>query len=238
MRSSSAGGPPTGELEADLVTTIVHELRTPLAAVRGAAMTLLREDLELDEETRRGLLAVIADASEQLSATVDDILTASQLDSGSLAVSQERLDAAAIGRRVVEAARAYVPDGVHIELAAPSALPALAADPGKLRQVLANLVSNAVKHSPLGGLVEMRLEPIGRRMRFSVRDEGPGIPTREHERIFERFTRLEPDETRGAGGTGLGLSISRELVRRMGGRIWVESAPGEGSTFFVELPLA
>ena len=237
MRRSSVGGPADG-VGTELVATIAHELRTPLAAVRGAAMTLLREDLELDQETRRGLLAVIADASEQLTAVVDEILAAAQLDSGSLAVARERVEAAGIARRVVEAARAHAPEHVRIELVAPPLLPAVAADPGRLRQVLGNLVANAVKYSPDGGLVEVRLEPVGRRMHLSVRDEGLGIPPHEHERIFERFTRLDPPRTGDAGGIGLGLAIARELVRRMGGRIWLESAPGEGSTFFVDLPLA
>lgn len=233
--SAAAGG---DELELEMVATIAHELRSPLAAVRGAAMTLQPDDLELDEETRRGLLAVIVDASEQLTAIVDEILTAARLDPGATALAREPVDAAEIARRVVEAARAHAPEDVRIELVAPPLLPAVATDPGKLRQVLANLVENAVKYSPDGGRVEVRLEPAGRRMRIAVRDEGVGIPPHEHERIFEKFFRLDPRLTRAVGGTGLGLSIARELVRRMGGRIRLESTPGEGSTFFVDLPLA
>jgi two-component system phosphate regulon sensor histidine kinase PhoR len=104
--------------------------------------------------------------------------------------------------------------------------------------VLSNLLENAVKYSPGGGEVELRLEPVGGSMRFSVRDEGIGIPRGEQERIFEKFYRLDPDLTRGVGGTGLGLYICREVIRRMGGRIWVQSGEGSGSTFLFELPLA
>ena len=123
-------------------------------------------------------------------------------------------------------------------LSAPARAVQVAADPDGLRQVLVNLVENAVKYSPDGGRVELELEPGDGRVRFSVRDRGLGIPAAEHERIFEKFYRLDPNLSRGVGGTGLGLYICREIVRRMGGRIRVESEPGRGSTFSFELPLA
>ncbi|MEX2646828.1 MAG: ATP-binding protein [Gaiellaceae bacterium] len=104
--------------------------------------------------------------------------------------------------------------------------------------MLANVVDNAIKYSPDGGPVEVRLEERDGCVRFEVVDEGLGIPAGEHRRVFEKFYRLDPDMTRGIGGTGLGLYISRELVRRMQGRIWVESRLGKGSRFFVEIPLA
>ena len=104
--------------------------------------------------------------------------------------------------------------------------------------MLANLVDNAIKYSPEGGPVVLELENGDAAVRFSVVDEGLGIPASEHRRIFEKFYRLDPDMTRGIGGTGLGLYISRELVRRMDGDIWVESRLGKGSTFVVELPAA
>jgi signal transduction histidine kinase len=112
------------------------------------------------------------------------------------------------------------------------------ADPGQLRQVLVNLVDNAIKYSPEGGLIALSVANGDAAIRFSVEDRGLGIPATEHRRIFEKFYRLDPDMTRGIGGTGLGLYICRELVRRMDGKIWVESKPGKGSTFFVELPAA
>jgi signal transduction histidine kinase len=127
---------------------------------------------------------------------------------------------------------------VTIELAPGEDLPQIAADPDMLRQVLANLVENAVKYSPSGGRVQLSLWRHEGRVLFAVRDEGLGIPLREQERIFEKFFRLDPNLTRGVGGTGLGLYICRELVRRMGGRIWVASREVEGSTFFFELPAA
>ena len=110
------------------------------------------------------------------------------------------------------------------------------ADAGRLRQVLDNLLDNAVKYSPGGGTVELRVDADERWTRFAVSDHGVGIPAGEHMRIFEKFYRLDPHQTRGVNGTGLGLYVCRELVERMEGRITVMSAPGRGSTFVVELP--
>jgi len=121
---------------------------------------------------------------------------------------------------------------------APKGLPPVAADPDKLRQVLTNLVDNAVKYSPDGGRVRVELSQAGNRIRFRIEDQGLGIPPTEQSRIFEKFFRLDPNLTRGVGGTGLGLYICRELVHRMHGRIWVVSDGRRGSTFTVELPIA
>ena len=130
------------------------------------------------------------------------------------------------------------PSQLSIELEAPPALPTVEADPDQLRQVLTNLVENAIKYSPNGGRVGVGLEHVDGHLRVAVSDEGLGIPPSEQRRIFEKFYRLDPDLTRGVGGTGLGLYICRELVRRMDGRIWVESDGRRGSTFVVELPTA
>jgi signal transduction histidine kinase len=225
-------------LKSEFVATVSHELRTPLAAVYGAAMTLRRQDVELDDDHRRRLLAVIAGESDRLARIVDQVLAASRLDSGSFAFAVEHCDPGALADQVIEAARVHTPADVRIDLVAGGDLPAVAADPDMLRQVLTNLVENAVKYSPAGGRVHVSLWPHEGRVLFGVRDEGLGIPPREQERIFEKFFRLDPNLTRGVGGTGLGLYICRELVRRMGGRIWVASREGEGSTFFFELPAA
>ncbi|HUH15845.1 MAG TPA: PAS domain-containing protein [Gaiellaceae bacterium] len=226
------------QLKSDFVSTVSHELRTPLAAIYGAAMTLRREDVTLGSEQQEGMLEVIAGESERLARIVNDVLLASRLDSGAATMSIGSADAGAIARGVLAAAEAHLPEDVELALAAPEPAPRVAADPDALRQVLVNLVENAVKYSPGGGRVELELAPLDGRVRFAVRDRGLGIPASEHERIFEKFFRLDPNLSRGVGGTGLGLYISRELVHRMGGRIRVESAPGRGSTFSFELPLA
>ena len=134
-----------------------------------------------------------------------------------------------------------MPPGITLHLDAPESLPPVAADEQQLRQVFTNLVENAIKYSPEGGPVTVGIVELDRSLRFSVSDEGLGVPLAERGRIFEKFYRLDPDMNRGIGGTGLGLYICRELVRRLGGRIWVEpneSNGNRGSSFRVELPIA
>jgi PAS domain S-box-containing protein len=225
-------------LKTDFVSTVSHELRTPLAAIYGAAMTLQRTDVALGDDQRAGLLGVVGGESERLARIVNDVLWASRLDSGVLEVSIESCDAAELATAVVAAQRIHLPATIELTLTIAPDVPPVAADPDKVRQVLVNLLDNAVKYSPDGGLVEVRIEPADRVVRFTVSDRGLGIPSSEHARIFEKFFRLDPNLTRGVGGTGLGLYICRELVRRMHGRIGVESAEAAGSTFWFELPVA
>ncbi|HEX3227050.1 MAG TPA: ATP-binding protein [Gaiellaceae bacterium] len=222
----------------DLVATVSHELRTPLAAIYGAALTLRRDDVELEGPLHDKLLEVIAEESNRLSNIVNDLLLASQLDTGTLRATIERCDPREIAGLEMDAARMHLPETITLVLSAPDDLPAVAADPGQLRQVLGNLIENAIKYSPGGGTIDVTLEPVERHVRFAIRDSGLGIPKAEQRRIFEKFYRLDPDMARGIGGTGLGLYICRELVRRVDGRIWVESDGRSGSTFIVEIPQA
>jgi PAS domain S-box-containing protein len=226
------------ELKADFIATASHELRTPLAAVYGAAQTLLRHDFALDEGGRDRFVSLIAEESERLGRIVNEILLANQLDAGRLDLESEAFDAAELVERVVEATRAYAPPGISIELIAPERLAPVAADRDKVRQVLINLVENAIKYSPDGGRVQIGVEAHDEHALFQVRDEGLGIPPDERVRVFEKFYRVDPQMTRGVGGTGLGLYICNELVSRMGGRIWVEPNDERGSTFLFELPVA
>jgi two-component system phosphate regulon sensor histidine kinase PhoR len=225
------------ELKASFIATASHELRTPLAAVYGAAQTLLRHDFALDEGGRDRFVSLIADESERLGRIVNEILLASQLDAGRLDLEAEPFDASELVERVVEATRAYAPPGVHVEGRVPNDMPLVEADRDKVRQVLVNLVENAIKYSPDGGRVEVAVEPHDENVVFRVQDEGLGIPSDEQSMVFEKFYRVDPHMTRGVGGTGLGLYITRELLERMGGRIWVESSGSGGSTFVTELPL-
>jgi PAS domain S-box-containing protein len=227
------------QIRQDLVSTVSHELRTPLAAIYGSALTLAREDLELEESMHNKLLEVIVEESTRLADIVNDLLLASQLDSDRLEMNVEHCDAHALAESVLDAARTHLPEGVRVSLdGAQDDVPRVVADEGQLRQVLANLIDNAVKYSPAGGDVHVRLEPAGKYVRFTVADEGLGIPPAEQSRIFEKFYRVDPDMTGGIGGTGLGLYISRELVRRVHGRIWVEPGARGGSVFHVEIPAA
>ena len=226
------------KLKSDFVSTVSHELRTPLAAIYGAALTLRREDVPLGEPQRTGLLEVIASESDRLARIVNDILWASRLESGTMQTTIQKCDGVEIARSVVDTARHYIPPNIQLTIKAPRKAPQVAADPDKARQVLTNLVDNAVKYSPDGGKVTVEVAVAGSQLRYTVRDDGLGVPPAEHRRIFEKFYRLDPNLTRGVGGTGLGLYISRELLERMGGRIWVESSGSGGSTFVAELPIA
>jgi len=226
------------ELKADFIATASHELRTPLAAVYGAAQTLLRHDFALDEGGRNRFISLIADESERLGRIVNEILLANQLDAGRLDLGSEPFEPAEVVDRVVEATQVHAPTEVTLTVNVDREVPFVAADKDKVRQVLVNLVENAIKYSPDGGTIEVGVEPHEGSVRFWVRDEGLGIPEGEETKIFEKFYRLDPQMSRGVGGTGLGLYICNELVTRMGGRIWVEANGKKGSTFLFELRAA
>ena len=225
------------ELKADFIATASHELRTPLAAVYGAAQTLLRHDFALDEGGRDRFVSLIAEESDRLGRIVNEILLANQLEAGRLDLGTEPFEPAEIVERVVEATRAYAPPEISFDVRAEGELPRVAADRDKVRQVLVNLIENAIKYSPDGGRIELGVTGADGHVRFSVKDEGLGIPPEEQSRVFEKFYRLDPQMTRGVGGTGLGLYICHELVGRMGGQIWVEANEDKGSTFLFELPV-
>jgi PAS domain S-box-containing protein len=225
-------------MKSDFVSTVSHELRTPLAAIYGAAVTLRREDMPLEPKQRSDLLGVIATEADRLARIVNDILWASRLDAESVPFTIGAHDAREIAERILQTTRVRLPENVDLAFVTPEGLPPLAVDPDKLSQVLANLVENAVKYSPGGGRVELRVEQRDGSIRFLISDEGLGIPPAERERVFEKFYRLDPNLTQGVGGTGLGLYICRELVSRMDGQIWVEPKTGPGTTVVVELPAA
>jgi PAS domain S-box-containing protein len=227
------------ELKSDFIATVSHELRTPLAAIYGCARTLLRADLSLAAPDRERLLEVIAQESERLTRIVGDILLANQIDAGRLRIADHEFDVADLARGVVEQVEASLTgsEGISLELVAPDSVAPVSGDADKLRQVLLNLIDNAIKYSPDGGRVEVEVTQRESGVRIAVRDAGLGIPHGEEQRIFGKFYRVDPQQTRGVGGTGLGLYICRELVRRMDGRVSVSSKEGEGSTFVVDLPL-
>jgi signal transduction histidine kinase len=220
----------------DFVATASHELRTPLAAVYGAVRTLRRDDVQLSETDRNQFLEMIESEATRLARIVEQILLAGQLDADAVELDVTECDLEQVAAGVIESATVHVPESISLGLSVDGAAP-IRCDENKLRQVLVNLVDNAVKYSPQGGRVELRVRSVNGSCQIEVADEGLGIPPDEHERIFEKFYRLDPQQTQGVGGSGLGLYICRELVERMNGRLHVESEPGKGSRFTVELPL-
>jgi PAS domain S-box-containing protein len=222
----------------DFVATASHELRTPLAAVYGAARTLRRTDIEIPAEQRDQFLDIIVSETERLTAIVSQILLAGQLEEGRVDVATAATDLKPLVESVLASTRLRAPEQIELRLEQNGDRAVALADEDKLRQVLVNLLDNAIKYSPGGGDVTVEVAGRADSVCLTVRDRGLGIPAGEEERIFEKFYRLDPALTRGVGGSGLGLYISRELVVRMNGTLTVRSEPGEGAAFVVELPPA
>jgi PAS domain S-box-containing protein len=223
-------------MKSDFVSTVSVELRTPLTSIYGFAQTLLREDVAFGEPERRTFLEFIARESERLTTIVDALLNVARLDSGDINVSLAPTDVANVVGAVVSSAEAAVNGGGHVFVADLDSGPLAAhADADKLRQVLEQLVSNAIKYSPDGGRVTISARLVDDAVELAVTDQGAGVPPAERERIFSKFYRA--GDAQGAG-TGLGLFIAQGLVREMGGRLWVDSPEGHGSRFVFELPRA
>lgn len=226
-------------IRAEFVATVSHELRTPLAALHGAALTLTQRRHQLPAETQDRLMRMISAQSKRLASLVEDILLAGQLDAGTLRVEREPFNAAAVAAAAVDEARQRAAHKSMLRISTSDDLPRVLGDEGRTHQILANLIDNAVKYSPAGSRVDVAVQREDGRIRFSVRDRGPGIPAAEREHVFEKFYRLDPNHQHSVAGSGLGLYICRQLVSSMHGRIWVESAPQQqGSTFAFDLPIA
>ncbi len=225
------------EEKSDFIATISHELRTPMAAVYGAAETLLNRETTLTPEQKHELLEMVASQAARLSQITEAVLLATQLDRGTLPVEPEPVDVGELTRATVDAMRSQLPPSAEVDVEVAPQVATATGAPDRIQQVLVNLLDNAVKYGG-DGRVSVRVEPANGAVRILVADSGPGISFAEQQRIFEKFYRAGPELTRATGGTGLGLYISRELVQRMGGRLDVRSAPGAGATFVVELPRA
>ncbi|MHB8059669.1 MAG: GAF domain-containing protein [Gaiellaceae bacterium] len=227
------------QAKSDFVSSISHELRAPLTSIYGFAETLLRRGELFDDTQRRTFLSYIASESNRLTGIVDALLDVAELDSGDLQVELATIDVGSVVREVVERARSELvggqEDGHSFVIELTDEPLGAEADRDKLRRVLANLVDNAVKFSPDGGAVSVVGQKRSGVIELCVSDQGVGIPEGERERIFRKFYRGSSSPL--SGGTGLGLFISRGLVTAMGGRIWVDSVEGAGSTFTLELPL-
>jgi len=221
-------------MRSDFVSTVSHELRAPLTSIYGFAATLLREDVEFDDAERKTFLAYIESEAQRLTTIVDKLLSVAR-PRRRRPPARDRAGRRAVGRlgrRSTARGR-----GRHRpRVRARPAGGALAArtDPDKLRQVLANLVDNAVRFSPGGGRVTVGASRRGETIVLSVVDQGVGIPDAEQDRIFSKF--LPHTATRKPEGTGVGLFIAQGLVSALGGRITVRSAEGRGSSFVIELP--
>ena len=227
------------QVKSDFVAAVSHELRTPLTSIYGFAETLLRQDIPFGEDERRTFLGYIASESERLTEIVDQLLNVARLDAGDLHVELGRIDVGSVVSEVLGTVQdSEGVNGHRFEIDLPDEPLAAEADPEKVRQVFNILVENALRYSPQGGKVTVGARRNADRVEVRVVDEGMGIPASEREWIFRKFYRAETAARDGAAGTGLGLFIAKELVNAMGGRIWVDSTEGEGSSFAFELPVA
>ncbi|HEY5981884.1 MAG TPA: ATP-binding protein [Anaerolineales bacterium] len=219
-------------LQDDFVSTISHELRTPLGFIKGYTTSLLREDTIWDEKTRREFLSIIEEEADRLRTLLENMLESARLQSQTAKFRVQPVQMDALVQDVVTRVRLRHPQlEIHAELAE---VPPISGDAPRLVQVLENLFGNAIKYAP-GSPLFVRLRRDDRRVSFSLEDHGPGIPEEYMPFVFERFYRGDADVS--ATGTGLGLYICRQIVLGHHGKIWVESLPEQGATFFIELPL-
>jgi K+-sensing histidine kinase KdpD len=221
-------------LRADFVSLVSHELRSPMAAVIGAAATLQGRWRELSADQRDSFLALIGDETSRLAELIGDVLDTSRIEAGTFTFSFRDVDVGEVVHEVVSAA-AVGQDEVRVTADVSGSLPRLRADRERLRQVLQNLVDNAVKYSSTGGEVRVRAQAGDGAVRVDVSDDGPGIPFEDQRLIFEKFGRSSGSSSK--PGTGLGLFIARSIAEAHGGSLEVASTPARGATFTLELPL-
>jgi signal transduction histidine kinase len=224
-------------LKDEFLSLVSHELRTPLTSIRGYLDLVLDEEAgHLNPEQRRFLEAVERN-SGRLLRLVGDLLFVAQADAGRLSLEQAKVDLAGLAADCVEgAAPAAADKSIDLVLAA-KAVPAFIGDRGRLAQVLDNLVSNALKFTPVGGRVEVSTKLNGDHVSIEVSDTGIGIPVADQPRLFERFFRSSVAEDQAIPGTGLGLAIVKAIVEAHKGEIRIDSKEGRGTTFSVDLPL-
>lgn len=225
------------EMKDAFVSTVSHELRTPLTSIAGS-LGLLAGGAggELPDKAAR-LIGIAHSNSQRLVRLINDILDVEKLESGKLVMAMSPLDLRDIAARSIDGVRGYADQlGVSLSLGEGDPAP-VRGDADRLIQVVTNLLSNAAKFSPSGGEVAVTVNPEARIARLSVIDQGPGIPDEFRARIFGKFAQADSTDTRAKGGTGLGLAIAREIAERHGGRLWFESAEGDGATFHLDLPL-
>jgi len=223
-------------LQQHIMDALSHEMRTPLASIKGYASALLLDEVQWDERTEREYLDIIVEESDKLGEIVADLLDASIIDAGRLKIEKEPTLLTRLAQEVVdEVARRS--DTHRFLVSFPPGFPVVDADSGRIRRALFNLVDNAVKYSPGGGLVVVNGQVRENEVIISVADQGQGIAPEHLNRLFERFFRVKFISGQHVVGSGLGLPIARNIVEAHGGRIWAESRLGEGATVYFTLPL-
>ena len=222
-------------LRADFVSLVSHELRSPMASVIGSARTLQQRWRELTPEQRESFLALIAHETSRLADLIGDVLDTSRIEAGTFSFSFADVDLAQLVRDSAAAAE-HGQDEVAVKAVVRDPIPPVRGDRDRLRQVLVNLIDNAVKYSPEGGEVEVEVQTSNGRVVIEVHDRGPGIAPEQQRMIFEKFGRAQVGD-KAKPGTGLGLFIARSIAESHGGSLEVRSAPDRGATFRLSLPV-
>ena len=223
-------------LKSEFVMTASHELRTPLTSM-GMSIDLLRENAvaKLNDKEQQ-LLSAAHEELERIKALVNDLLDLSKIEAGKIDMEFDRVAVQLLFEKAVSALLTQADDKkVALSISLPTALPEIKADANKITWVLTNLIANALRYTSSGGRIQLFAEHFGPQVHLSVSDDGAGIPYEYQSKIFDKFVQVEKDRT--VHGTGLGLAICKEIVRAHGGTIWVDSLPGEGSTFTFTLPV-
>jgi len=225
------------EMQSTFISMISHELRTPVALIKGNAATLRRDDVEWDTPTVRDMAEVIEEESDRLTALINNLLTTSKIQAQrtvELNIDDVRIDR--IAARSVERFQAQTKKH-HLEMQFPPDFPVVRGDEQRLLQVFDNLIGNAIKYSPDGGDIILQGHVMGDQILIQIRDQGVGLAPDDQAKVFDRFYRVDGTLSRKTQGTGLGLYLARQLVRAHGGDLGVESQLGKGSTFYFTLPL-
>ena len=222
-------------LRQNMIADIAHELRTPLSVIQGNLQAMLDGVYPLTKEE----IAHVYDETLLLNRLISDLRALTLAEAGQLHLNLVQVEPEELIRGVVEMFRETArEEDIALETDLQPGLPAILADPDRLRQIFANLLGNALRHTPAGGRIILAAERVDDAVRFSVSDTGPGLTPEEQSQIFERFWRADSSRSRDGGGSGLGLTITRYLVEAHGGRIGVESQPGQGARFWFTIPIA
>jgi two-component system sensor histidine kinase KdpD len=224
-------------MKSQLLSTVSHELRTPLASIKGYVTTLIDYRERLQADTQEEFLRIIDSESDRLQELVENLLDMSRIEAGVLRIHPEPTRLTPVVERALAVLQPKL-EGREVGVDSLDALPDVMIDSTRVQQVLSNLIDNATKYSAPGSPIRVHVAADQAHVTVGVQDRGPGIAPEHVERIFDRFYRIEDAGIRSTGGIGLGLAICRGLIEAHGGRLWVASVLGEGSTFYFSIPVA
>ncbi len=227
------------QMKNEFVSTVSHELRTPLTSIKGYVDLILDGDAGEVDEIQREFLGIVKENADRLVALINDMLDISRIESGRVHLKLEPMPVADVIAGTLDSFRAVCEQsGRSVRARVPENLPRVKGDRDRIGQVLMNFVSNALKYSPNGGDVVISARHVGDFVNVSVQDHGMGITREDQKQLFTKFYRIDNALTREIGGTGLGLSICKSIIELHGGKVWVRSKMGEGSTFTFSVPVA